>query len=104
MGCVAELLVARSEGIPQSIQIISERSIDQNYCLLAMLDVRACQASHQEDKEKILSKIPDIDRFNEDMQILIFGADGLLKAWMDGKSRASNIGRIAARAFMRAVV
>jgi len=100
--CVAELVEADTSGIPQGIKIHSEETLDRNYDRLSMLDVTNCRATIQADKDLILSKIPDLDAFNNRLQWLVFGTEGIFQKWSDAQARAETAGRIASRALGRA--
>merc|ERR1712224_48412 len=89
--CIAEIVQAHGLSLPHTLQIHSVCVKDRHYRRLAALDVRACDASRPEDKALILSGIDDIDLFNETLHDLIFGQDGLLASWMDGRLRALGI-------------
>ncbi|CAE8665054.1 unnamed protein product [Polarella glacialis] len=102
--CVAELVEADTSCIPQAVLIRSAESLDQHFDSLNSLDVRECEASRLEDRDFILQKIPDIDKFNARLQWLIFGSEGLLKAWQDSESRAASTGRIAGRLLRQAAL
>ncbi|CAE8718968.1 unnamed protein product [Polarella glacialis] len=102
--CVAELVEADTSCIPQAVVIHSAESLDQHFDSLNSLDVRKCEASRLEDRDFILQKIPDIDKFNARLQWLIFGSEGLLKAWQDSESRAESTGRIAGRLLRQAAL
>merc|ERR1712151_1153930 len=82
--CVAELVEADGLGISQSVKIHSYEVLDDCYDHLELLDVRDCKASRPEDKDCILSRIGNIDAFNDRLQWLIYGSGGLFSAWMDG--------------------
>ena len=62
--CVAEIVEGNILGIPARISVQSRDAVDENYDRLSLLDVRACEASVQSDKDMILSKIADVDVFN----------------------------------------
>jgi len=96
--CVAELVEADSCSIPQSVLVHSQASLDQHYETLAYLDVRRCQASRPEDKAMILDKVSNADEFNERLQWLMFGTEGIFSTWVDADCRASQVGRICGRA------
>jgi hypothetical protein len=99
--CVAELVEADGLAIPQYVTIYSHQTLHHHYNLLAAVDVQNCQASRPEDKASILGNIDDIGAFNERLQWLIFGTEGLFCTWMDGRDRAKIVGRIASRASVR---
>ena len=62
---MAEIVEANVLRIPARIKVPSQQAVDVNYDRLALLDVRDCSASSQSDKDMILSKISDVDAFNE---------------------------------------
>lgn len=67
---------------------------------LQNLDVRSMRATSETDKELILDKIQsttDIDKFNAELQSLIFDPQsGLLASWtaMDSLQRIAEVGRL----------
>lgn len=80
--CVAELVQASASHIPQRVQLYSLQEFKLQadvYKRLAFLQVEDCQAANAQDKEEILGKIPDKDRFNMHLQSIIFGANGLFQ-------------------------
>jgi len=99
--CVAELVEADFKGIPQSIQIHSNKAIDLHYSCLATLDVQQCRASRPEDKDFILERIEDVVAFNEKLQILVLSENGLLKDCVDPLQRASIIAQMVERSKIR---
>lgn len=99
--CVAEIVEGSSLGVSQAVKIYSGDSMDQHYSNLTTLDVRNCRASRKEDVVMILDAIHDTDAFNQHLQWLIFGTEGLFSQWEDGRARAETIGRIVARARTR---
>jgi len=100
--CVAELIEADALSMPQYVKVPSFKTVDKHYELLTTIAVENCQASRQEDKSAILASISDVDAFNKRLQWLIYGTESLFRTWMDGRDRANAVGRIAARALMRA--
>lgn len=99
--CIAELVEADTFNIPQSIKVFSGQMLDKHYDKLSCLQVQDCEATRKEDKEYILSKIVDKDAFNEHLQLMIFGSDGLFSTYMDAREAMASAGRVAARALMR---
>jgi len=95
--CIAEVVESNVSGIPQRIKIHSQKVLDLHYESLSMIDVRKCRSSRPEDRNMILSNIPDVDAFNAQLQWAIFGTMGLLSRWVDGQERAAMIGRIVKR-------
>ena len=48
----------------------------------ATLDIRKCKASRQEDVDAILSSIPDVEKFNEQLKAILFNeSSGILETW-----------------------
>uniref|UniRef100_A0A6T1LE03 Uncharacterized protein n=1 Tax=Alexandrium monilatum TaxID=311494 RepID=A0A6T1LE03_9DINO len=88
--CVAELHRAYAMGIRQRVcmHMNSVLDVDANdlvvYQRLSTLTVTACRASRPEDKREILSKIPDKQEFDEQLQEVIFGSRGLLRRQLQG--------------------
>ena len=83
--CVAELVQASAEQIPQRVQVFSRRHFDiraedaETYLKLATLSVARCEASRPEDKEAILARIPNVAEFDMNLQSIIFGEQGVLQ-------------------------
>jgi len=100
--CLAELVEADGLAMPQHVKILSRKTVDLHYDLLATIAVQDCQASRHEDKAFILGSLNDIDAFNKRLKWLIYGTESLFRTWMDGRDRAKVVGRIAARALIRA--
>ncbi|CAK8989604.1 unnamed protein product [Durusdinium trenchii] len=78
--CIAELVEANELHLNQTIMIHSAAS--RNECLhrLFSLDVRMAEASYPADKDLILAKIVDVDRFNnqlQESQICLFDRNGI---------------------------
>ncbi|CAE7602988.1 unnamed protein product [Symbiodinium natans] len=67
------------------------------YTKLTTLTVQNCKASRMEDKEMVLSKIPDIQTFDEQLQYVIFGRRGLLKRRLAGLGLLSAAKRVTLR-------
>jgi hypothetical protein len=95
--CIAEIVEGSALNLSQHMVIHSEESFDEHYNHLKNLDVRSCRASRIEDKIDILSKIKDIDKFNEYVQWLIFGTDGLFHEFLDWESRLMMVSKISSR-------
>jgi hypothetical protein len=95
--CVAEIVEGSALNLSQRMVIHSQESFDRHYNDLKHLDVRACRASRLADKMEILGKIKDIDVFNEYLQWLIFGTDGLFDEFLDWESRLLMVSKIASR-------
>ena len=62
---------ARSQGMDQQLKVHSAECVEACRGQLTSLDVRRCQASREEDKEAILSKIADIPEFNSFLRNLL---------------------------------
>eukprot|EP00438_Fugacium_kawagutii_P024752 Skav213502 [mRNA] locus=scaffold3849:200835:203130:- [translate_table: standard] len=89
--CVAEIAEANRLDMTQSLKLLSKAAIQQRAQTLEDLDVRSMNASSAKDKELILGKINDIDRFNAELQALIFDPkSGLVASWftMDSLQQA----------------
>ncbi|OLP78257.1 hypothetical protein AK812_SmicGene41594 [Symbiodinium microadriaticum] len=96
--CVAEIFEASVLGMEPRIQVPSQSAVDQNYDRLRLLDVRQCTSTSQADKEMIISKISDVDVFNEKIQNIVFSEElGLFAQWVDGNERSRQVGRIVRR-------
>ena len=83
--CVAEIAEAKRLEMKQSLKLASKASIMQRAQTLENLDVRRMRAASETDKEIILNKIKksvSIDKFNHELQALIFDPkSGLLASW-----------------------
>jgi len=83
--CIAELHQAHFLGVQQRVCLQANRVLDIDtddltvYKRLATLTVLACEASRPQDKAEILSRIPDTQEFDEQLQEVIFGTRGLLR-------------------------
>jgi len=97
--CIAEIAEAESSNIEQNLVLYNAQAIDGHYQMLKRLDVNNCEASRPEDKVAILQRIDDVDAFNERLQLLIFGAGGLLGKWMDAERKLQTVGRVVSRVF-----
>lgn len=95
--CIAEIVESEASCIPKRIMTHSETAVDHNYNSLVCIDVRDCRASRPEDREMILAHIIDVDSFNLQLQLAIFGTEGLLSEWVDGPGRTSLVARILRR-------
>jgi len=102
--CVAETVEAHTAMMPQKAVLESQRGFgvgrrDFNlYAKLVSLDVRNCDASRPEDKEEILARIDDVDRFNVQLQWIILGnSGGLLRERFQGFAALDAAARIARR-------
>eukprot|EP00928_Gymnodinium_smaydae_P081974 TRINITY_DN65400_c0_g1_i1.p1 TRINITY_DN65400_c0_g1~~TRINITY_DN65400_c0_g1_i1.p1 ORF type:complete len:712 (+),score=70.90 TRINITY_DN65400_c0_g1_i1:61-2196(+) len=101
--CVAELVQAYLSGISQNVCLLSRRALDANhgdigvYVKLANLTVANCSATCPEDKEDILALIPDITEFDTQLQVVIFGSNGLLGRQLIGFDSLYTAARTALR-------
>ena len=88
----------------QHLVLPSPETLELHFNQLTTLRVEDCSASREEDKEAILKRIgnaADIAKFNERLQRLLLGSDGLLAGWLDGLQCQQEVGSIAARARAR---
>lgn len=102
--CIAELAQASSCQMEQHLVLPSPETLELHFNQLTTLRVEDCSASREEDKEAILKRIgnaADIAKFNERLQRLLLGSDGLLAGWLDGLQCQQEVGSIAARAKAR---
>lgn len=99
--CVAELVQAYRSGLAQRVKIHSVECLDDHIDQVAKLRVEDCQASRPDDKAAILSRIPDLEAFNKELQELVCGSNGLFDRWNDGVGRMENAGQMARRALRR---
>mmetsp|Transcript_48249 Transcript_48249/g.90303 ORF Transcript_48249/g.90303 Transcript_48249/m.90303 type:complete len:181 (-) Transcript_48249:19-561(-) len=95
--CVAEIHKAQQMGTPQRMRIFSEANLQEQQGWLHELKVQEMKASNLADIELILSKIDDKERFNAELQSLIFGKDGLISTCNMGFERMSILGKVAQR-------
>mmetsp|Transcript_17418 Transcript_17418/g.56346 ORF Transcript_17418/g.56346 Transcript_17418/m.56346 type:complete len:890 (-) Transcript_17418:166-2835(-) len=80
--CIAELLEARRDHIPQDLEIHSVAHIVEHRKQLDIFDVQDAQASFPADRELILSKVDDPVQFNKEMRELVLHPEhGLLSVW-----------------------
>jgi len=93
--CVAELAEAHQMGMVQRLKVVSAGSITRNEGMLRSLQVENMQASRPEDVADILAKISDKAAFNEALQNLIFGGNGLIANWrdLDGEQQVARMGQ-----------
>lgn len=88
--CVAEMVEAAVLELSVRVCFPSNeelgiKSLDQDvYTKLAQTSVKNCQASRAEDKEFILSSIPDIALFDTYLQTIIFGEHGIMAQKFSG--------------------
>lgn len=79
--CVAELVEAHELHLQQAVKMHSSASRDHCLDRLVHLDVANAEASFPADKELVLSKITDVDAFNDDLQkLMLHRLDGFLNA------------------------
>lgn len=95
--CIAEIVESEASCISKRIMTHSESALDDNYSSLVCIDVRDCRASRPEDRDMILAHIADAEAFNLQLQLAIFGTEGLLSEWVDGPGRTSLVARILRR-------
>jgi len=96
--CVAELVEAEMQQMPQRVVLHSEASLNRHYESLSLLDVGKCRASSPGDVELILTKIGDVAAFNARLQRVIFGTEGLFANWASTLGSCAIVGRLALRA------
>jgi len=97
--CVAELAAADNMGMRQHLKLASRGALRENESArhLRDLDVATMQASRPEDVKEILAKIPDVSAFNNHLQELLFGDQGLFDRCkhFDVLEQAAEVGRAA---------
>jgi len=85
--CVAEMVTAHHENLPQNVCLLWKRALDANtgdlgvYLKLATISVENCSAARAEDREEILQNIREtwgVAEFDAKLQATIFGPRGLL--------------------------
>ncbi|CAK9023250.1 unnamed protein product [Durusdinium trenchii] len=99
--CVAEIHRAQSMRLAQRMSIFSEGNLREHEEWLHLLKVEQMKASNPSDTELILAKIDDKQRFNEELQSLIFDENGLVQACHAGFDKVSLLGAIAQRGATR---
>lgn len=101
--CIAEIMEGNSlheeskscSQFQMRVNVFSRNSVDLHYDNLAVLDVTKCDATSEEDKQFILSKVSGREEaFNLKLQDLIFGCQGLFNPWIDVKERTRRVGLI----------
>eukprot|EP00435_Cladocopium_sp_Y103_P032482 s1523_g8.t1 len=95
--CVAEIAEAKRLQMDQSLKLVSRATLQRRAHTLENLDIREMGASSAKDKELILGKIENIDKFNVELQSLIFDSkSGLLATWsaMDSFQQIAESGRL----------
>ncbi|CAE7441076.1 unnamed protein product [Symbiodinium sp. CCMP2592] len=85
----------------QRMRTLSQENLNQYELWLHCLKVEEMSASNPADTELILSKIEDKARFNEELQSLIFGKDGLISACHMGFERMAILGAVARQGAIR---
>mmetsp|Transcript_32490 Transcript_32490/g.93527 ORF Transcript_32490/g.93527 Transcript_32490/m.93527 type:complete len:278 (+) Transcript_32490:2-835(+) len=101
--CVAELVQGNVAGIPQRVQVLSHEALGIDagdvsaYVKLVTLTVADCEAFREEDRDAILSKIPDIAEFDAKLQTVIFGEHGLMRQYFTGFEALQAAASIARR-------
>eukprot|EP00933_Yihiella_yeosuensis_P040134 TRINITY_DN3434_c5_g1_i1.p1 TRINITY_DN3434_c5_g1~~TRINITY_DN3434_c5_g1_i1.p1 ORF type:complete len:793 (-),score=97.14 TRINITY_DN3434_c5_g1_i1:407-2785(-) len=93
--CVAELAISYNMGMTQHVVVHSVKRLVEKQDSLRHLKVQEMKATRPEDTEEILSKIPDKEEFNRQLQKLIFG--NLLAKWstLDVSQRLQKVGMTA---------
>lgn len=100
--CVAELVQAHRSRMSQRVMLVSAGDLAFHaqdltvYEKLINLTVTECEASRPEDKEYILSRIPDVEEFDTQLQAAIFGTRGLFGqrfSGFDALNAAANTAR-----------
>eukprot|EP00928_Gymnodinium_smaydae_P007841 TRINITY_DN12804_c0_g1_i1.p1 TRINITY_DN12804_c0_g1~~TRINITY_DN12804_c0_g1_i1.p1 ORF type:complete len:281 (-),score=66.04 TRINITY_DN12804_c0_g1_i1:78-920(-) len=101
--CVAEMVAAHFDGIPQDVRLETNSVLDIEaddltiYRKLATLTVADCQAARPQDKADILAKIPSIAEFDAQLQATIFSDRGLLARQFVGFALLDAAARTARR-------
>jgi len=96
--CVAEISQAQAVHMLQVLLVHSQSSLDRHRGRLEGLRVEDTEASREEDKCMILSKIGNTPLFNERLRDMILDEDtGLLARWQDSMAFAHALGCIASR-------
>lgn len=100
--CVAELVESHASGMPVNFCVESASFMNvlgdlETYTRVANVRVQDCLASREEDKEFILKRIPEKERFNAQLQKIIFGRHGLLGQKFEGFGLAEAAVRVARR-------
>lgn len=73
--CIAELAEANRLYLEQAIKVHSRECLEANMKSLMDLDVSRAEASRQEDKEFIMRKIGDVDKFNKTVRDILLHRD-----------------------------
>ncbi|CAE7508306.1 mycA [Symbiodinium pilosum] len=94
--CIAELVEAHKNMIPQHLKVFSRSKLYGTEEQLRDLRVQDMKATRSEDVDEILCKIPDKDAFNQFLQHLIFDTGGLLDQWHrgDASQQMGGVGRL----------
>lgn len=84
--CVAELAEARRSFLPQFLKVHSKSSLDEHLTELQSLDVRSAEASMPADRDLVLAKIRDPDKFNSQLRDLVLNPkSGLVALWSSAR-------------------
>ena len=87
---IAELVQARKSGMVQKLKLHSKRALAKHWKVAATVDIRNCAASRKEDKDDILSRVPNIDVFNKELrELLLDSKTGLFAEWMAGEDTSA---------------
>jgi hypothetical protein len=98
--CIAEINLAHIKGIKQVVMVMSDQSIATNKTKISEVDVQHMKSSRLEDKDAILSNIPDKALFNGYLRDLMLNPiTGLMNAQRDNACQASMLGKVARWAF-----
>eukprot|EP00929_Paragymnodinium_shiwhaense_P068089 TRINITY_DN34220_c0_g1_i1.p1 TRINITY_DN34220_c0_g1~~TRINITY_DN34220_c0_g1_i1.p1 ORF type:complete len:291 (-),score=30.85 TRINITY_DN34220_c0_g1_i1:41-913(-) len=94
--CVAEVATGHKLGVKQDLIIHSRGGLDDNKGKLHGLRIQDMKASRAEDVIEILSKIPDVDNFNNHLQDMLLGERGLFQVWtnQDEFSMVARLGQV----------
>lgn len=100
--CVAELVEGFFSKLPvdlcvESMSFMNDLADMETYAKVANTSVVHCHASREEDKEYILSKIPNTGQFDAQLQKIVFGHDGLLGQDFEGFGLSEAAVRVARR-------
>jgi hypothetical protein len=95
--CVAELARAEKSGMRQLLKLASRQALAESGGRLAGLDVAKMRASRPEDVQEILASIEDVAEFNDHLQEMLFGNEGLFGHWerFDLTEQSAKVGRAA---------
>lgn len=92
--CIAEIAQAFAMGMKQHLEVISPMHLHCHESVLRRLKVEEMNATRKEDKEEILSKIANKMAFNDRLQDMLFGGEGLLAEFksMNGNQKLAIMG------------